>query len=157
VLNFALARRRQAPSEWEIDLVTEVTRVETWLLEHPGVVRFRRTVRYHNPVDNLDDERAEMRALAAQTKTETFSAARNKTLRVRGSEEFVRKLDGLGTGDVDILIEAREGSTKATFNSKNQYEWDYVDDFGEDLELGMEIVVRAVLDYGSRGDQEELL
>jgi hypothetical protein len=160
VLNTALNRIGRTPSEWEVDLVVEVTQVETWLDQHQNVVKFTRTVKYHNPVDNLDDERAEMRAINAQTKTESFSSGgRGRSLATNTQNpEFVRKLEGLATGDVDVYLEAREGSTKATFSSKNHFDYEFVEDFGDNLELGMELMLRAVSEYSERaGGQGELL
>jgi len=137
------------PTDWEVDLVLGKQRVEEWILEHPNVVKFTRTVRLHNPREKLDADRAEMQALAARVKTETFGTGGRGTahLELQQNPEFEQKLEGLETGDIDVALEAREGSTRLTFSSRSMADRRWVDDYGEDLELGMEIMLQAVQDY----------
>jgi hypothetical protein len=139
------------PTEWEVDLVTGPQRVEEWLEIHPNVTKFTRVVRLHNPREKLDADRAEMKALAARTKTETFSisTARGQHLNVRNNPEFESRLEGLDTGDLDVYLEARdvERGTKVVFSSKQMVDKRWVDDYGDDLELGMELMLRAVQEY----------
>jgi hypothetical protein len=93
------------PTEWEVDLVTGQHRVEEWLEIHPNVTTFTRVVRLHNPREKLDADRAEMKALAARTKTETFSisTARGQHLNIKDNPEFESKLEGVDTGDLDVF------------------------------------------------------
>lgn len=167
-LNGALDRLGLTPSEWEVDLVLGKARVEEWLIEHPNVVKFTRIVRFQNPGRSLDDDRAEMRALAARTKSETFTvpvtrptkAGERKPshLAVQDNPDFNSKLEGLDTGDLDIHLEAVEGSTRVTFDSRRMADRSLVEDYGSNLERGMEIMLRAVQEYGVArvGGQEHL-
>jgi hypothetical protein len=155
-LNAALEKLNLMPSEWNVDLVLGKARVEEWLIEHPTVVVFQRTVRLHNPSRMIDDDRAEMRQLAARTKKETFSvptprSAKNASwLATRENELFERKLEGLDTGDLDVHLEAVEGRTRVTFDSSRRADRASVEDYGNDLEFGMELMLRAVQEYASR-------
>src|SRR5262249_4267946 len=146
-LNAALARLGRLPTDWAVDLVQPKELVEQWLLEHPGVIRFKRTVRFHNPVDHIDDDRAEMRKLAAPTKTEEVSAGRNQTLEIANNPLFEEKLAGLETGDLDVVLHAREGSTTVRFSSREHADTTLIDDYGQDLEHGIELVLRAISEY----------
>jgi hypothetical protein len=147
-LNAAIEKVGQMPTDWAVDLVQPKELVEQWLLAHPGVVKFSRTVRLHNPVSHIDDDRSEMQALAARTKTETFSAQRNRTLEIANNPLFEEKLSGIETGDLDVVLIAKEGSTEVRFSSKQHSDHTFIDDYGQDLERGMELVLRAVAEYG---------
>lgn len=161
-LNAAVGKLGLMPTEWEVDLVVGVARVEEWLELHPNVTRFTRIVRFHNPTIKLDRDREEMRALAARTKTETFTTApaRGKLLNIRDNPVFERGLEGLDTGDLDIELEARQGISKATFSTRRIADRTWVEDYGDDLESGMELMLRAVQDYVAEregGDQGTIL
>lgn len=147
-LNHAVAGVNLIPTEWEVDLVTSRAEIDQWLDEHPLVHFLKRTIKIPNPGRDLDDDRAEMRALAARRKTEEYSAGRNNALDIRSSE-FRQKLDGTQTGDLDLLMVAHDavGGAKSTFNSRNAADESLVDDFGLDLMLGMELVLAALRVY----------
>jgi len=161
-LNAAVGKLGLMPTEWEVDLVLGVARVEVWLEQHPIVTKFTRIIRLHNPTIKLDRDREEMRALAARTKTETFTTApsRGKSLSVRDNPEFERGLEGLDTGDLDIELEARQGRSKVTFSTRRLADRTWIPDYGNDLEEGMEAVLRALQDYVAEregGDQGTML
>jgi hypothetical protein len=151
VLNAAVQRLKLWPSEWEFDLVLEKRTVEEWIAEHNAVFYFRRKVKLTNPGREIDEDRAEMRALAARSKEESFTAPYNRTLRLQESEEFSRKLDGLETGDLEVYLRARgPGGTQFVFRSDEQPEHTFVSDFGDNLEEGIEQVLGALREYSER-------
>src|SRR6266511_1956249 len=142
VLNAAVQSLRLFPSEWEFDLVLQKRTIEEWIAEHGEVFFFLRKVKLSNPGREIDDDRAEMRALAARTKEESFRASYNRTLNLEGSEAFSRKLDGIDTGDLEVVLRARgAGGTQFEFRSEKQPDGTLVTDFGDNLEEGMELVL----------------
>ena len=147
-LNEAVLRSGLVPVEWEVDAVTSEGRIEAWLVEHPKVYFLRRTIKFSNPGKDLDDDRAEMRALAANRKTEEFAAPRGQQLRT-DVPEFREKLSGTDKGNADLILKARGpyGETQQTFNSRKSSDETTVSDFGTDLELGMDLVLRALREY----------
>jgi hypothetical protein len=147
-LNHAVAASNLIPTEWEVDLVTSRAEIDQWLEEHPLVHFLRRTVRIPNPGRDLDDDRAEMRALGARRKVEEFSAGRSSALDI-DSDEFRQKLDGTQTGDLDLQMVAHEalGGGQSKFNSKTSADETLVDEFGLDLMRGMELVLEALQLY----------
>jgi hypothetical protein len=147
-LNNAVIAAGLIPTEWEVDLVTSRAEIDQWLQDHPLVHFLRRTIKISNPGRIIDDDRAEMRALAARRKREEFSATRNGALDIN-SEEFRRKLDGTQTGDLELQMVAHdaEGSGQSKFNSRNAADESLIDEFGFDLMLGMELVLAALRVY----------
>jgi len=147
-LNRAVSAAGLIPTEWEVDLVTSRAEIDQWLQEHPLVHFIRRTIKIPNPGRDLDDDRAEMRALAARRKTEEFSAGRNSALDIN-SDAFVQKLDGTQTGDLELQMIAHDahGSGLSKFNSRNSADESLIDEFGLDLMLGMELVLDALRLY----------
>jgi hypothetical protein len=159
VLRQAVADAKVLGAEWDVDLVTSRASIEQWLEEHPRVFKLQRTVKFSNPGRDLDDDRTEMRALAARRKFEEFAAPPNRTLDTT-SDTFVAKLDGTETGDLELVMTARgeHGVREVRFNSRERADEDLVEDF-VDLEQGMEVVLAALREYvaskqrSSRDDQ----
>ena len=147
-LNRAVIRTGMIPTEWEVDLVTSRSEIDDWLRAHPLVHFLRRTIKIPNPGRIIDDDRAEMRALAARRKTEEFSAARNSALDIN-SEEFRQKLDGTQTGDLELQMVAHDaqGGAQSKFNSRNAADEALIDEFGLDLMRGMDLVLAALQVY----------
>lgn len=148
VLNEAVSALGLVPVNWEVDLVTSGSRVLEWLKQNPKVHLLRRTLKFTNPGKNLDDDRQQMRALAANRKTEEFKAAYGKSLNIE-SEEFEDKLHGTETGDLHVVMEARgaHGVRNVKFNSDDTVDESKVDDFGTNLERGTETVLAALREY----------
>lgn len=151
-LNVAVGDLGLWPSDWEVDLVVEPIAVEEWIKRHPDIREFTRTVKLPNPGRDISDDLAEMRALAAKTKEETFTAQYDKTLRItdeigRLTQEFAEKLQGLGEGQVEISLEARGRDQVYRFSSRKQTDSVFIDDYGDDWELGMQLVLDAVRAY----------
>ena len=148
VLNKAVEKLKLIPAEWEVDPVTSRSRVEVWLQENPEVTKFVRIVLFHNPRRDIGEERQEMRALAAKYKREEFVAPANDALELQGNEEFENKLEGLETGDIEIELHARgPGKAKPRFKSREMVDETYIDDFGDDYERGMSLVLDVLRDY----------
>jgi len=147
-LNHAVSVAGLIPTEWEVDLVTSRFEIDQWLQAHPLVHFMRRTIKIPNPGRDIDDDRAEMRALAARRKTEEFSAGRSSALDI-SSEQFARKLDGTQTGDLELQMVAHDaqGGGLSKFNSRNSGDESLIDEFGLDLMLGMELVLGALRLY----------
>ena len=147
-LNHAVSAAGLIPTEWEVDLVTSRFEIDQWLQAHPLVHFMRRTIKMPNPGRDLDDDRAEMRALAARRKTEELSAGRNGALNIN-SDEFVRKLDGTQTGDLELQMVAHDpqGGGLSKFSSRNSADESLIDEFGLDLMQGMELVLGALQLY----------
>lgn len=148
VLNSAVADLGLMPTAWEVDLVTSTSLIREWLGRHPRVYKMTRTLKFSNPGKNLDEDRRQMRALAANRKTEEFAAPARRTLDV-SSAEFEAKLEGTEKGDVDVQMEARGelGVGKVKFNTRDSIDSSSVEDFGVDLQRGVEIVLRALQEY----------
>lgn len=157
VLNQAVSELGLMATAWEVDLVTSPGVIQQWLRENPLVHRLTRTLKFTNPGRNLDEDRRQMRALAANRKTEEFAAPRGKILDV-SSEEFQDKLQGTETGDVDLVMVSRgvHGVSKVTFNSRDSVDASYVEDFGANLQRGMDEVLRALREYvAAKGGPEQ--
>lgn len=148
VLNNAVVAAGLIPTEWEVDLVISPIEVYSWIEQHPGVYNLQRTVKFTNPGRDYDDDRQEMRALAARRKKEEFSAPGNDVLNIH-SEEFHAKLNGVDTGDIDLVLHARgeAGPGNAVFTSKQSADSMIVSNFGGDLIAGTETVLAALREY----------
>lgn len=146
VLNQAIRDLQLWPTDWEFDLVLSRGTVRQWIESHPNVYRIVRTLKFSNPGLDLDAERTAMRALGANRLTEEFAARRSEILRT-DSAEFESKLEGIETGDARLQIWARGQSVDAEFRSDDAADFQFVDDFGNDLALGMEYVLAALRDY----------
>lgn len=148
VLNEAVAALGFIPTAWEFDLVTSKFRIEEWLHENPLVHQLTRTLKFSNPGKDLDEDRRQMRALAANRKTEEFKAARGQILDIN-SPAFQGKLEGTETGDLDVILHARgsHGVRDVKFNTRESVDESKVEDFGMNLENGIEVVLRALREY----------
>jgi hypothetical protein len=148
VLNQAVVAAGLIPTEWEVDLVVSRSEVDEWIRKHPLIHFMRRTIKIPNPGRELDSDRAEMRSLAAQKKTEEFVAQRGGLLDT-ASELFADKLDGTQTGDVELQLHAHRHNENGIvkFNSRSAADEELIDDFGVDLMLGMELVLAALQLY----------
>lgn len=148
VLREAVSASRLIPADWDVDLVTSRSTVSEWLAKHPRVFNFVRTLKFSNPGLDLDGDREEMRAFGANRKTEEFAARRGGTL-VTDGDDFQRKLAGVERGDVEIELSARTDAAgqTAVFKSKDTPDQLEVDDFGVNLEVGMDTVLHALQMY----------
>lgn len=151
VLNQAVADLRLIGTEWDVDLVTARSSIDEWLAVHPHVHYLRRIVKFTNPGRDLSDDRREMAELGAKRKKEEFSARYNRTLDTE-SEAFQRLLAGTETGDLDVFLKARGANPDhvSEFNSANRPDEETVSDYGNDLDLGMEIVLGVLREYVRR-------
>lgn len=152
-INSAVSALGLMPTAWEVDLVTSAWRIDQWLDTHPRVFSLKRTLKFSNPGRDLDDDRAEMRALAANRKTEEFAAPRGQSLNVE-AESFRGKLEGTETGDLDVIMKARGeyGARQVQFNSRKTVDDSRIDEFGNDLRRGIDIVLAALQEYVSSKD-----
>jgi hypothetical protein len=150
VLNEAVAAMRLIPVDWEVDLVTSTSLIYDWLRENPRVHKLVRTLKFTNPGKDIDDDRQQMHALAANRKTEEFKAARGQALNIN-SPEFHDKLEGTETGDLHVLMEARgsHGVSNVKFNSNDTVDNVFIDDFGTNLQHGTDIVLAALREYAA--------
>jgi len=148
VLNQAVAHAGLIPTEWEVDLVASRAHVNEWLQVHSLVYVLRRTIKFSNPGRHLDDDRQEMRALAARRMSEEFKSSTKGILNI-SSQEFSNKLEGTETGDIEIYMRARgtHGAGDAIFRTTNSPDEGLIDDFAGDLMRGMEMVLAALRQY----------
>jgi hypothetical protein len=148
VLREAVHRSGLVPADWDVDLITSRSTVSSWLRAHPKVFKLIRTLKFSNPGLDLDGDRQEMRAIGANRKREEFAAPRGLTLSTQG-EDFQRKLEGVESGDVEIEMQARgeSGRQTAVFKSKDTPDELFIDDYGVNLEEGMEAVLRILRQY----------
>ncbi|MDO3333388.1 hypothetical protein [Mycobacteroides abscessus] len=148
VLNEAVSALGLMPTTWEVDLVTSTAVIDKWLRQNPLVHRLRRTLKFSNPGKDLDDDRRQMRALAANRKTEEFKAVTRGVLDIN-SPEFRNKLEGTETGDLDVVMEARgrHGVGNVVFNTRESVDASRVPDFGANLQHGIDIVLAALREY----------
>ena len=151
-LRAATERLQMVGAEWDVDLMPDVSTVRQWIATHPNIIKITRGMRRHNPVDHINDDRAEMRAYGARRKDEVLYAALNSTLKVNDNDWFEAKLQSMFVGDVDLRLEAREGETVVRYSSKKKVDSVHVDDYRQDLELGIALVLAALRLYeGSSG------
>jgi hypothetical protein len=157
VLNDAVVATGLIPVDWEVDLVTSTSRINEWLRANPRVHRLVRTLKFKNPGKDLDEDRRQMRALGANRKTEEFKAARGKNLTV-DSPEFQAKLEGTATGDLDVLMVSRggHGVSDIKFNTRDSVDERIVDEFGTNLQRGIDTVLAALREYvaGMHGPEQ---
>jgi len=148
VLNEAVSKLGLMPTAWEVDLVTSTALIYEWLRENPLVHKLTRTLKFTNPGKDLDEDRRQMRALAANRKTEEFKAAYGKTLDI-GSPEFQSKLEGTETGDLEVVMHARgtHGVRDVKFNTRESVDGSNVEDFGTNLQHGIDVVLAALREY----------
>lgn len=145
-LNHAVGELGLFPSEWEVDLVTSKATIEEWLHEHPDVYSFTRVVRFTNPGRDFSEVRQAMRSLAARTAREKYDAASNSSLNLLGNPEFEERIEGVGTGDVQVEMEARTGPDNR-FSSRDKPDRGRIDDFEGDLDRGTELVLAELQAY----------
>lgn len=147
VLSTAAQNLHLMPADWECDPVVSQHTVQEWIEKHPLVKLLRRTVKFSNPGRDLDDVRTKMRAMRARRATEEFAAYNSQVLNV-DSEAFQDKLQGLETGDTRVQMKSREAQgVDATFDSDTRTDDTRIDDYGKDLERGMDLVLRALVVY----------
>jgi hypothetical protein len=138
-------------SAWEVDLVTAQSKIKQWVEEHPTVVVFRRTVRYPNPVRDLSDIQQEMLALHARTKQEEFRPYAGQPLDLAEPGVLDALLEGVENGNVDAYLQAEgKGSTKPRFNTRLASNEEWIDDYRDDLSLGIQRVTTVLRTYSAR-------
>lgn len=146
VLRQAVADAGILGGDWDVDLITSRTQVEQWLAVHPDVYEITRTIKFSNPGDDIDDDRNEMRALAANRKTETFRAHYGQVLDVQ-SERFQGKIDGTATGDLELHMRARgRHGHKPQFKSEESPDHTFIEPF-LNLEGGLASLLEAIRAY----------
>ncbi|MER7586913.1 hypothetical protein ABTW72_05175 [Micromonospora sp. NPDC127501] len=135
------------PADWECDPVVSQDTVQEWINRHPYVKLLRRTVKFSNPGRDLDEVRAKMRSMQARRATEEFAAYPSQALNVE-ADAFWDKLQGLETGDARVFMKSREAQgVDAKFDSDLKTDETRIDDYGRDLERGMDLVLRALVVY----------
>lgn len=135
------------PADWECDPVVSQQTVQEWIERHPQVKLLRRTVKFSNPGRDLDEVRTKMRAMRAKRATEEYAAYNSQVLDVQ-AEAFRDKLQGLETGDARVQMESREAQgVDAKFDSDTKTDETRIDDYGRDLERGMDLVLQALVAY----------
>lgn len=157
VLNNAVSELGLMPTAWEFDLVTSTSLIYEWLRQNPLVHQLTRTLKFSNPGRDLDEDRRQMRALAANRKTEEFKAAYGKTLDI-ASPDFQSKLEGTETGDLDVVMHARghHGVRDVKFNTRDSVDTSTVEEFGTNLQLGIDVVLAALREYvAGKGGPEQ--
>ena len=134
-------------ANWEVDLITFAEDVESWINLHPKVFFIRRTIKFTNPGRSLDSARSQMRDLGSRRRTEVDAAPRNRILNT-DSHTFRELLEGVETGDIDILLKSRGEAvgSEERFKSEDQPSTTLVSRF-QSLRDGMD----TVLTDSSRG------
>ena len=143
---------RGFPTDWEVDLVTSPATFDEWIESHRDIREIKRTIRPPNPGRDLTKDLEDMDALAARRKQEVYTAGYNQNLKVFDDEghttEAIKNLAfGTDTGQVTIEIEARVQGGTRKFKSKMSADDVYVEDFGNDWQLGIEFVLDALREY----------
>jgi hypothetical protein len=156
VLNEALRQQNEGHTDWEVDMISSVTALREWVASHGEIVELKLTIRQSNPGRNLDNDRAQMQALRARSKTEVFHPYWGRALEI--SDEQVEELAAdMERTNVDVQMKAREGNRKPTFNSKNNRAQTFIEEYAEDLRLGIELVSETLKSYSIEhpGDEAE--
>lgn len=120
------------------------------------VHQLRRTIKFTNSGKDLDEDRRQMRSLAANRKTEEFKAAYGKTLDIN-SPEFQSKLSGRRRVISTCLCRSgSHGVRDIWFNSRDRVDTRNVEEFGKQPPAGIEVVLAALREYvASKGDPEQ--
>jgi len=139
-------------AHWEVDLITFAEDVESWISLHPRVFLIRRTIKFTNPGRSLDAARSQMRDLGSRRRTEEDAAPRNRTLKT-DSQTFSELLDGVETGDIDILLKSRGEAvgSEERFKSKDQPSTTVVSRF-QNLRDGMDAALEVLRSRFSERD-----
>lgn len=149
VLNAAVQELGFLPADWEVDMVASRSNVLEWVAAHPRVKTFRRIVKFSNPGRNLDDDKADMRALGATVKETEYRAIDGRTLRLQDNPAFLELLEGMERGDVDVWLTAETNGVKDRYSSKDRPDETFVSSF-DNLNDGMDEVLKALLVYSAR-------
>jgi len=152
VLQSAVSREETMAAHWEVDLITFAEDVESWISLHPRVFLIRRTIKFTNPGRSLDAARSQMRDLGSRRRTEEDAAPRNRTLKT-DSQTFSELLDGVETGDIDILLKSRGEAvgSEERFKSKDQPSTTVVSRF-QNLRDGMDAALEVLRSRFSERD-----
>ena len=152
-LNAAADTLGLLPTEWEVDTVLSVSTIEDWVTEHPEIIEFTRSVRLTNALKDVDEARRKMRELAATKQSETFKPPRGGALEIAANPVFEEMIGGVATGDMDVLLVARFGGAQVRFRSIDHADRIAIDEYGVDLERGVELVLRVLQEFSEqRGD-----
>lgn len=143
VMNEALRQQNEGFSDWEVDIVSSGTALREWVSEHHEITRLVLTIRRPNPGRDLSEDLQRMARLRARTKTEEYSPEWGGTLDLPHGELDDLTADMAKT-NVDVKLTAREGTSNARFDSKHRVEQRFVEDYGNDMRLGMELVADAL-------------
>ncbi|MEV4756019.1 hypothetical protein AB0J86_13025 [Micromonospora sp. NPDC049559] len=153
VLSAAAQNLGLLPADWECDPVVSQHTVQEWIEQHPNVKLLRRIVKFSNPGRDLDEVRAKMREMKARRATEEYAAYHSQILDVE-ADAFWGKLQGLETGDARVQMESREAQgVDAKFDSDTKTDETRIDDYGKDLERGMDLVLQALVVYAGTRPQ----
>lgn len=150
-LNTAVALLGLIPTVWEVDLVTSQSTIEGWLREHPDVVILKRTIKLPNPVRDLTGVLEEIATVNARTKAEEFRAAAGQSLNLLASgSTLATLLQGVEQGHTAVDLVARgEGRGRPRFSTAVSSDEGFVQDWGDDVELGKLRVLQALTVYSS--------
>lgn len=149
VLNAAVAKLGLLATDWEVDMITSSSNVLEWVAHHRSIKKFRRTVKFSNPGRNLDDDKADMRAIGAMVKETEYRGLHDQPLNLSGNQAFAEMLDGMERGDVEVYLEANDNGGRQRYFSKDRPDEDYISAFST-MADGMEGVLTALKAYSSR-------
>lgn len=143
VLQEALRRQEEVFSDWEVNMYASSEKLRDFLLANgTDIESLTLILRMPNPGRYLDDDRAAMERLKAGTLNQRFTPRRNQTLDVsRVVDELAEEISGT---DADIHIRTRTGPR---FNSNEQPTSVFIEPFGSELRLGIELVSDALRQF----------
>ena len=145
VLSEALKNQNELFFDWDIDMVSSSQALREWVSQHPRITKMSLNFRFDNPGRDLSSDREQMRALGSRKMEKIFHPAPRSTLHVDAElDELSEELDRT---DLDIELTAKEGNGEVKFNTKSSREVRFVDDFSDDLSLGMDHMQEQLLDF----------
>lgn len=143
---------------WEVDLITDTTELDAFLVENPFLTMVQRTVKRPNPRgEYLEDDLARMNTLSAQTLSEVYRI-RRKTRLSEEATELIKA--GLSEGFTEVRLESNSDGVSVQFDSKKRRKKTVIDDFrGMIKERGTELLSQALqgLPGGSKGPEQVAL
>lgn len=153
MLDAAAKRAKLLPADWEIVPLQNRPQVMEWLKTHPDVSYFVRTVRLPNPAADsiLSRDLRRMKDMLVREKEERYKPMHGATIRLQDPELVQELFEGLGEGDIEVQLHARNGDM---ISSKDAAEHRMVVDWGEDASLGIEIVLEELTEYIQHTEQE---
>ncbi|MDX3118581.1 hypothetical protein [Streptomyces scabiei] len=118
ILTCAANRKDISQYSWEVNAVCTKLDLASWIDAHPHVSSVEFTLRYPNPMRDVENVLKEMQELGAQESRRVFIAPHEKSLK-RLDPEFIQRIEeAVRKGQADFLLVSQVASGEAHLDSK---------------------------------------